>query len=238
MKSKEKRRKNSEVPMEKLHPGDILMVQEHERQRIARDLHDQIGQIAISLGAGFNLVERAIAEKRYEDALKVIGENKSMLKGATERMKTIAFDLRPLAIDIMGPVSAIREYFERQTKEHSLEIEFEENLEGVELNNDVAIVVYRVVQEAIANIVRHAQASVVRVNIRAEGNELSLSIKDDGKGFDVERVLKMRDEEKMGLIGIKERVDLVGGTLVIDSSIGKGTCLIVLLPLESKRKAG
>lgn len=222
----------------KLHPREIIIVQERERQRIALDLHDQLGQMSISLGAGFTLMERAIQKRSYDEAMRILADNKEMLKEFTDKMKDIAFNLRPLALDFMGPVSALREYFSQQTKRHALKIEFEENLENVQLDEEVAIVIYRIIQEALVNVLRHARATVARIRLHANKGVMALSIRDDGAGFDVKKVLGTRDVRKMGLSGIKERVDLLGGTLTIESGEGKGTSLLIQLPLESAKDGG
>jgi two-component system sensor histidine kinase DegS len=208
----------------------ILMVEE-EKRKISRDLHDETGQIVIALGASLNIIEKELKKGNIENAIKLIGENRKTIQEIASRMKSMAFTLRPPGLDILGLAAVLREYFSQSTKSSSIKIEFRENLADIKLGEDIEITLYRVIQEAIYNILKHSKAKTAEINLIVSGRELQLIIKDDGRGFDVEQYRRERDLTKVGLRGIKERMDILGGVFSIESGHGKGTVLEIKLPL-------
>ena len=147
-------------------------------------------------------------------------------------MKFMAFNLRPPALDILGLSAVLREYFAQCTASDQIRIEFKENLKDIKLNENTEITLYRIVQEAITNISKHAQSKAIKVELRYRDQSLGLFVEDDGNGFDVSDYESKFDITKMGLRGIKERVSILNGSFSINSSPGKGTQLIITLPIE------
>jgi len=210
----------------------ILALQEEEKKRISRDLHDETGQIVITLGALFNVLEKELKSRRIERALSIVDENRRLFQQIASKMKFMAFSLRPPALDILGLSAVLREYFAQCTASNEIRIELKENLKDVKLEENTEITVYRIVQEAITNIIKHAQAKAAKVELLYSGYNLTLRVEDDGKGFNVQQYEKKSDVTQMGLRGIKERVAILNGEFSIDSSPGKGTKLFIALPLE------
>lgn len=210
----------------------ILMMQEEEKRKISRDLHDETGQIVIALGAALNIVEAALKEGNIERALAVINENRKMVQEIAGRMKSMALNLRPPGLDILGLSAILREYFFQFTKSNTIRIEFDENVKDDKLNEDIEITIYRIIQEGIHNVKKHSMASAVKIDLIQTEKALQLVVVDNGKGFDVEEYHRQYDPSKMGLRGIKERVDILNGVFSVESSPGKGTKLTVILPLQ------
>ena len=210
----------------------VLILQEEEKKRISRDLHDETGQIVVALGTLFNVIEKELKCKRIDKALSIIDKNRGLLQKIASKMKFMAFNLRPPALDILGLSAVLREYFSQCTASDAIRIELKDNLKDIKLNENIEITLYRIIQEAITNASKHANAKAVKVELLYLGKSLSLFVEDDGKGFDIDKHEARFDITKMGLRGIKERVDILNGSFTIKSCPGKGTKLIVELPLE------
>lgn len=216
---------------------EVLLRQEEEKKRISQDLHDESGQLAVALATSLNLIEKELKEGRLAAAQTVIEKNREMIKEIAGRMKSIALRLRPPALDVLGLASVLREYFAQCTHVNPIKINFIENTKDVKLDENIEITLYRIVQEAITNVLKHSDASLVEVELILESRRLKLQIRDNGKGFDAEEYQRHFDIDKMGLRGIKERVDILNGILEIQSSPAKGTKLNIILPLgEEGRK--
>jgi two-component system sensor histidine kinase DegS len=210
----------------------ILIAQEEEKRRISRDLHDETGQIVIGFGAALNVIERALNEGDIKKALMVIDENRKLIQQIANEMKSMVLNLRPPALDLLGLSAVLREFFSQCTHSNATKIEFNENLKGIKINEDVEITLYRIIQEATFNALKHSEAQAIKVDLIRKNNELQLLIEDDGRGFDIQKKNAELDQGKMGLRGIGERVDILNGKLSIESNPGKGTKLIVTLPLD------
>lgn len=210
----------------------VFILQEEEKKRISRDLHDETGQIVVALGAALNIIETAVKESQNEQVLTKIDETRKLLQNMASKMKAIAFNLRPPSLDILGLSAVFREFFAQCSKSNPyIRIEFEENLKDAKLDEVIEITLYRIGQESIYNIIKHSQAALVKVNLILSENKIQLIIEDNGKGFDIEEYKKQYDGTRIGLRGIKERVDILNGSLIIYSSLHKGTKLSITLPL-------
>ncbi len=212
----------------------VLALQEEERKRISRDLHDETGQIVIALGAVLNVIEKELKAKRIEKALAVINENRGLVQEMASKMKFMAFNLRPPALDILGLSAVLREYFSQCTSSGSVRVEFKENLKDAKLNDNLEIALYRIIQEAIWNALKHAKPESIIVELLFSGDTIKVFIEDDGQGFSVKGYLQQADVAKMGLRGIRERVDILNGTFSVESKPGAGTKLQIVLPLEQQ----
>ena len=203
----------------------ILSIQEEERHRISRDLHDEIGQFSVSLGSALNIIEKEISKRNLDTALRVIKDAKAILANTTEKIRTLFIDLRPAELGMLGLPSVLRELFSHYTKTYPLNIKFRENLVGITIKDDMAIALYRIIQEAFNNIVKHARAKTVKIDLLLKAGEINLSIEDDGIGFDHtptdER--RKRVDSKLGLFGMQRRAQQAGGSIAIESSEGAGT---------------
>ncbi|PIU42433.1 MAG: hypothetical protein COS99_00285 [Candidatus Omnitrophica bacterium CG07_land_8_20_14_0_80_42_15] len=210
----------------------ILIMQEEEKRRMSRDLHDETGQVVIALGASLNIIEKAVKEGNSKKALALIDGNREILQTIASKMKSMALNLRPPELDILGLSAVLREYFSQCTTSNPIKIEFNENIKDRKLDSNVEITLYRIVQETIHNILKHSMAKDVKVNLIFSERNLQLIIEDNGIGFNMEEYSKQYDITKMGLRGIKERLDILNGTFAVESEPNKGTKIKIVLPME------
>jgi two-component system, NarL family, sensor histidine kinase DegS len=209
----------------------ILAIQEEERHRISRDLHDEIGQFSVSLGSALNIIEKEITRRNFDTALRLIKDAKTILADTTEKIRTLFIDLRPAELGMLGLPSVLRELFSHYTKSYPLNIKFKENIGSIRIKEDMAITLYRVIQEAFNNIVKHAKAKNVKIDLLFRKEEISFTIEDDGIGFDAEAFFKEGSMEKFGLRGMRERVDLLNGKFLLHSKLKSGTKINVIFPV-------
>ncbi|MCI0390918.1 MAG: PAS domain S-box protein [Acidobacteria bacterium] len=207
----------------------LLEAQETERRSIARELHDEIGQaltsVKISLQTMQRLPELSVGAPYLED-------NISIVELALEQVRDLSLDLRPSLLDDLGLAPALRWYLDRQAQRAGLAAQFVADPWETRLPADIETACFRVAQEAITNIMRHAQASQVQVELRRSGAELQLIIRDDGVGFDVRGAqARAVGGASFGLQGMEERVRLVAGQIEIESTPGRGTRIRAKFPL-------
>ncbi len=200
---------------------------EQERARLAREFHDELGQVLTSARMQLQLLERQLppeATAAHEAARGIT----TMIGDAYRSVKEIASDLRPAALNL-GLASAVEWIAGRVLGGAGIAYQVSVAPAADNLDDERAITLFRIVQESLNNILRHAQAGMVHITVSQRSEELQLLIEDDGVGFDAERV---DHRTHFGLLGIGERVMALGGTLEIDSSPGAGTRLSVCLPLR------
>jgi len=212
---------------ERLHwlSQQILQAQEEERARIARELHDEAAQWLTSLLIRQRLLLRNLPPEMRPE----VEELQRMTAAALEHLRRIAMELRPAILDDLGLVEALRWQAEEFQKQTGVPITLRVQGRIERLPRQVELVLYRVAQEALTNIARHARATRVEVTLNCSTEHLELFIADDGVGFDPEAVRRSR-ARSLGLIGMAERLALIGGTLEIDSAPGKGTRIRARVP--------
>ena len=212
----------------------LVEVQERERAAIARELHDQIGQILGAANLRLRVIRRHVAGQAVRQALDEVGE---ALGEALQETRTLALSLRPPQLDDLGLARAVRLHAERlagasQTKVHF----YSTSLPRVPPPLDIAC--FRIAQEAVQNVMRHASAQNVWIDLRAEGDTLRLAVRDDGKGCDLAAVhTRVRQGESMGLFNMEERATLAGGTMEFESRPGKGMTIRAMFPLSELGRA-
>jgi signal transduction histidine kinase len=206
----------------------VISAQEEERKRIARDLHDQTSQALVSLIVQLKLVEAADDETSRHKNLTELRDQLRLVLGDVRRM---ALDLRPGVLDDLGLVEAIKWFAERcsQNGELAIQIRASEACESFPPKEAVAL--YRVAQEALSNVVKHSRARNAWVELRCDENHIDLEVRDDGVGFAHGK--NHTHINGMGLFGMEERVQLLGGRFKIESHPGKGTCLLATIPLRA-----
>lgn len=202
---------------------------EKERAWIARELHDQMGQALsaakLDLKALGRLPEGPGREERLRDALVMIDD-------MIAHVRSLSLDLRPPLLEELGLVMTLRSYAEGQSIRTGMEVEVEANDDATDLPPETAIVAFRIVQEAVNNVARHASARTVTISVRRGEESLAVTVRDDGRGFDVEEALAQAGRGgHLGLLGMQERVEAMGGRLHIDSEIGAGTEIRAVVPL-------
>jgi signal transduction histidine kinase len=206
--------------------AQVTVAQEEERQRIARELHDGLGPALASL----NIRLRTVRKLLERDAHPVAGEIEE-LAGQTQAcsrdIRRLIHDLRPVALDELGLVPALREHLARCEQEHDLVIEFAAD-EGERLPASLETTLFRIVQEAVNNVLRHAQAQRVQVVLARDTEHIELRVADDGQGFDT---LLPRSGRHVGLWSMRERVEQLDGQFEVRSAPGQGTTVTTVVPL-------
>ncbi|MGD9795493.1 MAG: sensor histidine kinase, partial [Acidimicrobiia bacterium] len=209
----------------------VLEAQETERARVARDLHDQIGQTLTSVLLGLRLLDDALAGDAddFGAARGRCGEARELVVEALDEVRRLAFDLRPTVLDDVGLVAAVRRLAGDLTSRSGVRIDLALGplADHSRLPPDIETVVYRVVQEALTNVARHSQASFATVTVDARVDRIHASIADDGVGFEVGELQR----RSLGLAGMAERAALAGGTLTVRSAPTTGTTVVLEVPL-------
>jgi len=209
-----------------------ITAQEEERKRIARNLHDDTGQALSTLIIALERLETGLppAASELRPRLKAARE---LATRTLEDLRKLVYGLRPSMLDDLGLVPAIRWLARASLEESGAQLTFEAFDETTRLPAEVETAVFRIAQEAIHNVVRHAQAGRVTVCLGLDRSAVVLRVEDDGRGFDVGRTsgAAVRDG-RLGLLGIQERVQLLGGDLMVDSQPGGGTRLQARVPLS------
>jgi PAS domain S-box-containing protein len=204
----------------------LVEIQETERRHIARELHDEASQALTSLMVGLRLLEREADSP--EAVVTQVAELKSRANDILENLHRLAIDLRPASLDHVGLEAALRQYINTFGQQHNLTMQFEAmGLDDKRLPPAVETNLYRIVQEALTNVVRHTKATRVDVLLERRGDQLITIIEDDGDGFDLQTA---GQNGRLGLLGMRERAEMLGGTLVVESTIGTGTTIYVEVP--------
>jgi two-component system, NarL family, sensor histidine kinase DegS len=205
-----------------------------ERTRIACEIHD--GLVQSLAGVNFKLeLSQQLIRKNPKASLATLRESKEQLKLAIQEARQVIFNLRPLHYDKMELIPGLTNYLKSYQTQYRIKTEFEVSGDEQILFPRTKIFLFRIVQEALSNVVQHAKADRVSVQVEIELDTLTVTIKDNGIGFDMEHVLQ--DPEKwdhFGIRGILERAKLVGGEAKIDSKKGRGTTIVVQVPLGKK----
>ena len=209
----------------------VLTAQEEERTRIARELHDDTAQALTSVLVRLRLLERSAEDKRLRSGL---AELRDLTVETLDGVRRLAIDLRPPMLDDLGLEAAIQSHVQDFSRQRQINVNFTSSGLG-RLPPNVELVLYRIVQEALSNVAKHAGASRVETRLSRKGRTLRLLVEDDGCGFDVEAAKGSR-QSGLGLFGMEERLALIGGTLRVESSPGKGTRLSAEVPLPRSRR--
>jgi len=205
-----------------------ISAQEDERQRVSRELHDETGQALSAILVGLRRVEDSAT---VADASRLARELRELTGQTVKDIGRIARALRPPLLDDLGLVPAIRRYADELGSTRGLTVTVTDDGRAP-LSSAIAITIYRIVQEALTNVARHAQANHANVAIAAQGGGVRVTIRDDGVGFDVDAT-RHDARQPLGLVGIRERAALVGGTVRVASQVGDGTVITLDLPLHT-----
>lgn len=208
---------------------ESLSIQEAERKRLSRELHDEVGQSLTALKIALGTLNRNCRDDACEPGL---GLAIGIADDLIETVRDISRRLRPSQLDDLGLAAALRWHLDKTPVAEGLDIAFEENIGHDRLPTETELCGFRVVQEALSNILRHARASRVEIELRRDDGRLELAIGDDGIGFDLDLIWHQPPHRRsLGLLGMKERAAALGGHFQIDSLPGRGTRILVSLPL-------
>src|SRR5579884_56977 len=212
----------------RLRATQIINAQEEERKRIARELHDETSQVLTSLLISLAVLEESVTSKEAHDR---IAETRRLAHQTLRAIRSLSIDLRPSALDDLGLLPALRWYVKEYQKKCSIEVDFVSSGFKERLPAEMETALYRIVQEALTNTARHAQAKRVSIMLKEGEKEIEGIISDDGIGFDIEALRKSPDNERgLGLAGMTERAVLLDGSLDIESRPGHGTTITVHIP--------
>jgi signal transduction histidine kinase len=217
----------------------ILQAQEEERKQISRELHDEIAQTLVGINVHLAALTRETPDNPRSFRQK-IARTQRLVEKSVDSVHRFARELRPTMLDDLGLIPALHAYLKEFTKRTGIHVHFKTFTPGKtkQLNIATRTVFYRVAQEALTNVARHAQASIVEVSLEKLPLALCLNIKDNGKSFPVKRVLHPKRIKRLGLIGMRERLEMVGGTCRIVSAPGHGTTIRAQIPLANGAGAG
>ena len=210
----------------------LLQVQEEERRKLSRDLHDEVGQALSAVLVELRNLSAESAIRSDEQSAGHVETVKTLVENSVRVVRNMALLLRPSMLDDLGLVPALRWQAREVSKRTSMEVSVAAELAADDLPDEFKTCIYRVVQEALHNCSGHAHATRVQIRVQEQPGRLALSIQDDGQGFDI------RQTRGLGLLGIEERVTGLGGKCEIHSELGSGTIVAIELPFRNNGKGG
>ena len=213
----------------------VLSAQENERKEISRELHDMVAQTL----SGINIRLAALKAEAARDTKGLnrnIARTQRLVEDSVNLVHRFARELRPAVLDNLGLIPALHSFMKSFTERTGVRTRLTAFAQVELLNISRRTVLFRVAQEALTNVARHAQASQVEVSIRKVPAGVCLRIEDDGKSFQVQRVLLARGNKRLGLLGMRERVEMVGGQFEVESAPGKGTVIAAHIPVGKKTR--
>ncbi len=218
---------------------ELMKAQETERKHVSQELHDELGQALTAMRINFDMLQKELPPDSTETGRERLAEISMLVDETLAHVRELSHTLRPTMLDEIGLVPTLRWYTDRYAQRLGIEVEFEvTNLED-RLAAEIETTLYRIIQEALTNIARHAQAHRVYLHLVGQESGVSVLIEDDGLGFDVTaRLVAGMPGSGMGLFGMRERVTLWDGIFTIQSSPGQGTRLFVELPLSPRLAVG
>ncbi len=215
----------------------ILLAQEEERREISRELHDVIAQTL----TGINVRLAALAKEAVTNTKGLdrnIAQTQRLVEKSVDIVHQFARELRPAVLDDLGLIPALHSFVKIFSKRTRILVHLKAFAEVEQLDIARRTVLFRVAQEALTNVARHAHASRVEVNIQKLPDSVCMKIKDDGKSFQVDRVLHGKGSKRLGLLGMRERLEMIGGHFGVESVQGKGTTVIAQIPLRKFARGG
>jgi len=203
----------------------VVDAQELERKRLARELHDETGQALTSILLALKPIEEAVAT---DDARAALASLRQLVATTLEDVRRLAVELRPSVLDDYGLVPAVERLADTFREQTGIDVDVEAGLGDERLSSETETALYRIVQEAMTNVVKHAAAGHVSITIVRKDGAVVAVIEDDGRGFDPAAARA----DGLGIIGIRERVALVGGRVTVEATPGAGTTLAVEVPVR------
>jgi NarL family two-component system sensor histidine kinase YdfH len=206
----------------------IVEAQEAERQRIARDLHDETGQALTAIGMGLRGVSTALKNEHKQDqAINTLKNLEDLTANSLKELQRLIADLRPSHLDDLGLLATIRWYVNDVKARSNLDIDIKISGEEKTICPEYGTSIFRILQEALTNITKHAEATKVQIHIIFEPKEIHIAVEDNGRGFDPQGI---KQQKSWGLIGMEERATLLDGKFYLHSRTGKGTTVEIIIP--------
>jgi two-component system sensor histidine kinase DegS len=212
--------------------GRIILAQEEERKRVAREIHDGPAQAMANVVLRAELCEKLLAANR-DEVVDELRQLKKTVKDSLQEVRRIIFNLRPMTLDDLGLVPTLKRYLEEIKEREGFEAKLEVHGMDKRLDNTYEVALFRLVQEALNNAKKYAEANNVWLTIDFTENAVEITIVDDGKGFDLQKVTtETTGKESFGLLSMKERIELLNGEFTIDTAVGQGTKIWAALKLN------
>lgn len=207
----------------------ILTAQEEERKKISRELHDEVVQTLVGINVELSALSKS-SGIRARQLQEKIARTQRLVRHSVDTVHRFARELRPAVLDDLGLIPALHTYCKSLAARKKIKIKLTV-FGGVEAMDEIGLtVLFRVAQEALTNVVRHAKARVVTLTISQRPDTIRMEISDDGKAFEVRKMQRSKSHKRLGLVGMKERVEMIGGTLSIDSVRNRGTTVRAEIP--------
>lgn len=220
----------------KIFSRHIIHVKEEERKRLAADFHDDLGALSVSLNSQLDVLEDNVKFQECANALGNVIKAKQVLKKYVRDVKDVITTLRPPEMEFVGIDSVLNDYCLSIAADFNIDVEYNIELDKEKIDEDISIVLYRVSQEAMSNILKHAGANKIVFNLSQKGSNIELKIEDNGKGFNAVESYSNKSEN-FGIEGMRQRVEALGGTFTINSLYGKGTSIMASIPHEIREAA-
>ncbi|WP_150270534.1 sensor histidine kinase [Paenibacillus tepidiphilus] len=214
----------------------IILAQEEERKRIAREIHDGPAQMLANLVLRTEIVERMLVKQEFGLVQDEVIDLKGQVRGSLEEMRKVIFNLRPMALDDLGLIPTLRKYVHDYEEKTKIRTSFETRGKEHRLTSAMEAAVYRLVQEALSNAAKHAYPSYVLVEITYQAQLIKIVVKDNGVGFNIKKISEQTNRESFGLVGMRERVELLEGRMEIQSAENQGTTIIIHIPTNVEGK--
>ena len=209
----------------------VISAQEEERKRISRELHDETGQALTSLIVSMRVLANKAADEKQRELLLSARE---VAAGILLDIRNMAVELRPTALDDLGLAAAVRKYVANFQERFGIMIGFQVDSGINELAGDLSVTLYRIVQESLANAARHSGATVIEISLEMQPGQVLLRIADNGQGMPDGELERAARANRLGIYGMRERVELCGGEFLLESKVGAGTIILVTIPLKNK----
>ncbi|MRG84794.1 sensor histidine kinase [Salinibacillus xinjiangensis] len=206
----------------------IIDAQEEERRRLSREIHDGPAQLLANVMLRSDLVERTFRERGIDEAMKEIKQVKELVRSALYEVRRIIYDLRPMALDDLGLIPTLKKYLSTVEDYSQIHIKFTSRGKEDRLEQKYETAIFRLVQEAVQNAVKHANSSMIQIHFELMKDKINILVVDNGKGFDFEE----KEKSSFGLIGMRERVDILGGSIRFKTQPNQGTKIMIEVPLQ------
>lgn len=215
----------------------IILAQEEERKRIARDIHDGLAQMMANVVLRTEITERMLVRQEYGSVKEELFDLKGQVRNGLEEVRKIIFNLRPMALDDLGLIPTVRKFVQDYEEKTKIRTKFELIGKETRLPSGMEVAIFRLIQEAFSNVQKHANASFVFVEITFQKRMVKIVVQDNGVGFNVDMLeQKISAGTHFGLMGMRERVELLEGRFEIESRANAGTKITMLIPINSGQK--
>ncbi|WP_127533475.1 sensor histidine kinase [Paenibacillus kobensis] len=217
----------------------IIVAQEEERKRMARDIHDGPAQSLANLVLRMEIAERMIVKQEFEMVQHELKDLKAQVRSGLEEIRKIIFNLRPMALDDLGLVPTLRKYVQDFEEKTRIRTKFETIGREIRLPSAMEAGIYRLVQEAFTNVIKHANATYVSLEMTYQAQLVKILVADNGVGFQVEsseHLAAQHQGSHFGLIGMRERAELLEGRLEIESAKDQGTKISIIIPVNAQER--